>query len=94
MLLILAERDAWTYTTMIHELCERLPAAETTVRTSLRYARDFGYVIRSGEGWALTALCREQLALYGRLEGAEGFRFATFLSGHPKRGFARWSTNT
>lgn len=94
MLLILAERDAWTYTIMLRELCDRLGAAETTVRHSLGYACDFGYLERSSRGWALTAQCREQLRRYGRLEGAEGFRFATFLSGQPKRGFARWSTNT
>ncbi len=79
---------------MLRELCHRLASAETTVRHSLRYARDFGYLERSSRSWALTALCREQLRHYGRLEGAEGFRFATFLSGQPKRGFARWSTNT
>ena len=68
----------------------RLGAAETTVRTSVKYARDFGYLERRDAGWSVTARCHDQLACYGRLEGAEGFRFAAFLSGHPKRAFHRW----
>lgn len=91
MLQVLAERDTWPYTTMLGELRQRLGAAETTVRTSVGYARDFGYLVRVEGGWALTQTARHQLARYGRLEGAEGFRFAAFLSGQPKRGFDRWS---
>ncbi len=92
MLLVLAERDAWPYTAMLGELRQRLGAAETTVRTSLGYARDFNYLVRAERGWTLTQTARDQLTRYGRLEGAEGFRFAAFLSGQPKRGFHRWSS--
>jgi len=92
MLEILAERDHWRYTILLAELCQRLDAAPTTVRNSLRYAQDFRYIQRKGTQWSLTSAARHQLAHYGRLEGAEGFRFATFISGQPKRGFTRWQT--
>jgi hypothetical protein len=92
MLQVLAERDTWTHTMMLAELRQQLDAAETTLRTSLRHARDFGYLVRAEAGWALTDVARDQLAQYGRLEGAEGFRFARFVGGKPKRGFHRWST--
>jgi DeoR/GlpR family transcriptional regulator of sugar metabolism len=92
LLQVLAERDTWPYTAMLAELRQRLGAAETTVRTSVGYALDFGYLVRAEGGWALTQQARHQLARYGRLEGAEGFRFAAFLSGQPKRGFDRWGS--
>jgi hypothetical protein len=91
LLTTLAERDAWPYTTMIRELRRRLGVAETTLRTSLTYAHQYGYLQCTDDGWALTDLCRQQLALYGRLEGAEGFRFACYIGGHPKRGLRRHS---
>jgi hypothetical protein len=94
LLQVLAERSTWPYTAMLIELRHRLGAAETTTRTSVGYARDFGYLVRVEGGWALTQLARDQLAGYGRLEGAEGFRFAAFLSGQPKRGFHRWSSSS
>jgi hypothetical protein len=90
-LLIMAERRAWAYTELMHEVCVRLDTTEASVIRSFRYGRDFGYIRRTTDHrWALTRLCRQQLAMWGRLEGAEGFRFAAFLSGHPKRGFTRW----
>jgi DNA-binding transcriptional regulator PaaX len=88
---VLAEREAWPYTPMLRELRHRLGVAESTLRTSLIYARQYGYLEHTDHGWALTDRCRQQLALYGRLEGAEGFRFASFVSGHPKRGLRRHS---
>jgi hypothetical protein len=91
MLTILATRPKWRYGEMLHELAENLGAAETTVRASLGYARQFGYLVPTEPGWQLTKHCRHLLAAYGRLEGSEGFRFATFLGGHPRRGIARWS---
>jgi hypothetical protein len=91
-LLIMAERRAWGYTELMHEICIRLDTTETSAIRSFRYGRDFGYIRRTGDyRWALTPLCRQQLSMWGRLEGAEGFRFATYLSGHPKRGFQRWA---
>jgi hypothetical protein len=86
LLAVLAEREAWPYTTMLRELRRRLGVAETTLRTSLAYARQYGYLEHSDHRWSLTNLCRQQLARYGRLEGAEGFRFACYIGGHPKRG--------
>jgi hypothetical protein len=92
-LLVMAERRAWGYTELMHEVCVRLDTTEASVIRSFRYGRDFGYIRRTDDHrWALTQLGREQLAMWGRLEGAEGFRFAAFLSGHPRRGFTRWST--
>jgi hypothetical protein len=89
---IMAEREAWQYTDLMDEVCVRLDTTETSIMRSFRYGRQFGYIERTADRrWALTPLCRQQLALWGRLEGAEGFRFATYLSGHPKRGFKRWS---
>jgi hypothetical protein len=94
LLLIMGERRAWPYTDLVEEACIRLDATEPTVARSLRYGRDFGYIRRTGDyRWALTPLCRQLLANWGRLEGAEGFRFATYLSGHPKRGFRRWASH-
>jgi hypothetical protein len=90
LLCALAERPAWRYTDMLAALRTRLGASESTIRTSLKYAQDFGYLERRSDGWALTDQCRRQLSMYGRLEGAEGFQFATFTSGQPKRGFHRW----
>jgi len=90
LLTVLLERPSWRWEEMMGELRSRLGAAETTVRTSVKYARDFGYLERRDAGWSVTARCHDQLACYGRLEGAEGFRFAAFLSGHPKRAFHRW----
>ena len=92
LLEILAERRSWGHSELMDEVCVRLNTSESTVATSLRYGRAFGYIRHRGDyTWALTRLGREQLALWGRLEGEEGFRFATFLSGHPKRGLARWT---
>jgi hypothetical protein len=92
LLQVLAERGTWTHNVMLAELRQRLCVAQTTLRTNLRYAREYGYLVRAEDGWRLTDLARDQLARYGRLEGAEGFRFARFVSGKPKRGFDRWST--
>jgi hypothetical protein len=92
MLQVLAEREVWPYTVMLATLRTRLGAAESTVRTSVGYARAFRYLEKVEGGWALTQTARDQLAHYGRLRGAEGFRFAAFLSGQPKRGFDRWSS--
>ena len=92
LLEIMTERPNWGHTELMDEVCVRLNTSETTVATSLRYGQAFGYIRRRGDyTWALTRLGREQLAMWGRLEGEEGFRFATFLSGHPKRGLARWT---
>lgn len=92
LLEILAERRAWGHGELMDAVCVRLNTSETTVATSLRYGRAFGYIRRRGDyTWTLTQLGRDQLAMWGRLEGEEGFRFATFLSGHPKRGLARWT---
>ena len=89
---IMAEHPTWTHTHLMDEVCTRLDTTETTVAKSFRYGRDFGYITRLPDGqWALTPHCRDLLAKWGRLEGAEGFRFATYLSGHPKRGFKRWT---
>jgi predicted transcriptional regulator len=90
MLRIIGERRAWAYTELFDELTKRLGVARSSARTSFRYGRDFGYIHRVAQGWALTLSAREQLERYGQLEGAEGFRFATYLSGQPKRGFRRW----
>lgn len=90
LLTALSEREAWPYTMMLSELRQRFGVAETTLRTSLTYAREYGYLQRVEAGWALTPQCRQQLARYGQLEGAEGFRFAAYLSGHPKRGLRRY----
>ena len=79
LLTTLAEREAWPYTTMLSELRKRLGVAETTLRASLTYARQYGYLQRGEAGWALTIECRHQLAHYGQLEGPDGFRFAAFL---------------
>jgi hypothetical protein len=91
LLQIIAERPAWAYSDLIMEVCAQLGTTENTIKRSVRYGRDFGYIERLPHGgWAVTPHCRELLAMWGRLEGAEGFRFATYLSGHPKRGFKRW----
>lgn len=50
LLQVLAERDTWTHNVMLAELRQRLDAAETTVRGSLRHARDFGYLVRTEAG--------------------------------------------
>jgi hypothetical protein len=76
---------------MLADLCHGLGAAESTVRTSLGYAREFGYLVKRDGRWQLSEQCQSLLADYGRLEGADGFRFAAFLSGQPKRAFNRWS---
>jgi hypothetical protein len=86
LLTVLAEREAWPQTTMLRLVQQRLGVADTTLRASLAYAREYGYLELTDDHWALTALCRKQLALYGRLEGAEGFRFACYVGGRPKRG--------
>jgi hypothetical protein len=91
LLTVLAERDAWPRTKMLRLVQQRLGVADTTLRASLAYAREYGYLELTDDGWALTDLCRQQLALYGRLEGAEGFRFACYIGGHPKRGLRRHS---
>jgi hypothetical protein len=90
LLTVLAERDVWPRT-MIRLVQERLGVADTTLRNHLNYARQYGYLELTDQGWALTDLCRQQLARYGRLEGAEGFRFACYIGGHPKRGLRRHS---
>jgi hypothetical protein len=86
LLTVLAEREAWPRTTMLRLVQQRLGVADTTLRASLAYAREYGYLELADGRWALTPLCRKQLALYGRLEGAEGFRFACYVGGSPKRG--------
>jgi hypothetical protein len=91
LLTVMAERDAWPRTKMLRLVQQRLGVADTTLRASLTYAREYGYLELTDRGWALTDLCRQQLALYGRLEGAEGFRFACYIGGHPKRGLRRHS---
>jgi hypothetical protein len=89
LLTVLAERDAWPCTKMLRLVQQRLGVADSTLRASLAYAREYGYLELTDRGWGLTDLCRQQLALYGRLEGAEGFRFACYIGGHPKRGLRR-----
>jgi hypothetical protein len=89
LLTVLAEREAWPRTKMLRLIQQRLGVADTTLRASLSYAREYGYLELTDHGWALTDLCRQQLALYGQLEGPEGFRFACYIGGHPKRGLRR-----
>jgi hypothetical protein len=91
LLTVLAERDAWPPTKMVRLVQQRLGVADTTLRASLNYARQYGYLELTDSGWTLTTLCRQQLAQYGQLTGAEGFRFASYIGGHPKRGLDRHS---
>jgi hypothetical protein len=85
LLELLASRQAWPPRTIERDLCRALPAPPHLIRVSLRYARDYGYLERGTEGWALTGECRRLLGRYGRLEAADGIRFAAFLSHRPAR---------
>jgi hypothetical protein len=85
LLQLLASRDAWPPRTIEKDLCKTLAAPTHLIRISLRYAKDYGYLERRTDGWALSDECRRLLRRYGRLEGAEGIRFAAFLSHRPAR---------
>jgi hypothetical protein len=85
LLELLASRQVWLQRTIERDLCRSLAAPPHLIRVSLRYAKDYRYLERRSDGWALTDECRRLLHSYGRLEGAEGIRFAAFLSRRPAR---------
>jgi hypothetical protein len=47
LLTVLAERDTWPRTKMLRLVQQRLGVADTTLRASLTYARQYGYLERN-----------------------------------------------
>jgi hypothetical protein len=90
MLEIISERDHWMSAELLRHLSSRLDIDLSVARRNFGYARSYGYVEPIYGAWRLSDQCRALLPQYGKLEGTEGFRFATFLSGRPMKGFDRW----
>lgn len=87
---VIGEGDGWESAALLSELRRRFGMRDGTARRNLRYARVFGYIERIDGSWALTPQCRRLMVRYGRLDDADGYRFATFLSGKPMKRFDRW----
>ena len=79
----------WRYSDLLQLVQTSFDCSTWAARTNLRYATQYGYLTNHGTAYRLTPLAHHQLANYGRLHGADGFRFARFISGHPKRGLQR-----
>jgi hypothetical protein len=79
----------WRYSDLLEVVQTNFDCSSWAARSNLRYATQYGYLAKRGARYQLTQLAHQQLADYGRLHGAEGFRFARFISGHPKRGLQR-----
>jgi hypothetical protein len=88
MLQLIGDRT-WRYADLLELLQTSFGCSNWAARTNIRYAITYGYLTKHGTHYHLTLLAHHQLANYGRLQGQEGFRYARFVSGHPKRGLHR-----
>lgn len=79
----------WRYSDLLQLIQTSFDCSTWAARTNLGYATQYGYLAKHGTSYRLTPLAHHQLASYGRLHGIDGFRFARFISGHPKRGLQR-----
>ena len=88
-MLELISNQTWRYSDLLQLVQTSFDCSTWAARTNLGYAIRYGYLTKRGTSYRLTPLAHHQLANYGRLHGADGFRFARFISGHPKRGLTR-----
>jgi hypothetical protein len=88
MLQLIGHRG-WRYADLLELVQTSFGCSAWAARSNLRYAAQYGYLTKRGNTYRLTPLAHHQLVNYGRLSGADGFRFARFISGHPKRGLQR-----